>query len=31
MANAEAMRVAHEIDKKVEGVEKKVQVIIDGA
>ena len=38
MANAEVMRIAHEIDTKVDGVqnnvklvEKKVQMIIDGA
>ena len=31
MANAEAMRIAHDINTKVEGVEKKVQMMIDGA
>jgi hypothetical protein len=31
MANAETMRVAHDIDKKVEGVDEKVRTIIDGA
>ena len=31
MANAELMRIAHDIDTKVEGVEKKVQMMIDGA
>jgi hypothetical protein len=31
MANAETMRLAHSIDKKVEGVDEKVQTIIDGA
>ena len=30
MANAEAMRIGHEIFTKVEGVEKKLQIIIDG-
>ena len=31
MANAEVLKVAHDIDKKVEGVEGKVQTIIDSA
>ena len=31
MANGEAMKIAHDIDTKAVGVEKKVQIIIDGA
>ena len=31
MANAEVMGIAHDINTKVEVVEKKVQIIIDGA